>query len=98
MRIMLTNGFYIDTDERNYILMQRRTSKGKDGKPKEVDKLCGYFGRNDITAVLRRYLKLNQNVLLDDETMEIEEYIKSIERINNDALKALQSVYEDDGK
>lgn len=98
MRIDLINGFYIVTDEMNYILRQKYIGQDKEKNPKEMDKVCGYYNRSDITAPLKKYLVLNQSVLLDEEAMQIEEYIKNIEKINNDALKALQRVYEDDGK
>lgn len=99
-KINLTNGFFIEVDDLNHTLKQRFIGKDKDGNAKESERVCGYFGK-DIGAAIGKYIRLNQNALLAQEAIEMEEYIKSIERINKDAVrafKALLAVCEDEGK
>jgi hypothetical protein len=91
--INLTNGYLIEVDDLNYTLKQRYIGEDKDGNPKEAERVCGYFGK-DLDSAVRKYLRLNQNALMDQEAMEMEEYMKKIHEINNEAVKAIKSVIE----
>lgn len=99
MIIKLTNGFFIEIDEMNYTLKQNFIGKGKDEKPKTSVRVIGYFSTMD--GAIKRYITVNQTQLLLEEAMEMEQYVKSIEKINNDALRQFKSILEvvmDDGK
>lgn len=103
MTINLTNGYRIDIDDMNLTLKQRYAFKDKDGNEKETERTIGYFNPvgNGMEGAIKRYLIHNQIDLQSQEAMEMCEYVKSIERINNDAVrqfKAVIGVYEDDGK
>lgn len=98
MKINLTNGFFIEIDDLNNTLKQKYIGEKKDGTKYDAERVCGYFGK-DLEGAIRKYIRLNQNVLLVQETMELEEYVKSIKRINEDAVrdfKALLEVCEDE--
>ena len=100
MIINLTNGFFIEIDDLNHTLKQKYIGEKKDGTKYEAERVCGYFGQ-DMEGAIARYIKLNQNVLLAQETMELEEYVKSIKRINFEAVSVIKravSVYGDDGR
>lgn len=100
MKIVLTNGFFIEIDDFNHTLKQKYIGEKKDGTKYDAERVCGYFGK-DLEGAIRKYIRLNQNVLLAQETMELEEYVKSIKRINEDAVrdfKALLAVCEYGGK
>ena len=44
MQINLINGFYIDTDNRNFTLKQKYIGTRKDGTKKEAVKIHGHYG------------------------------------------------------
>ena len=90
--INLTNGFFIEIDELNHTLKQKYIGKDKYGNPKEGKRLCGYF--NNLDGAIGKFVKLNRTALLACETMELEEYVKRIERINKEAVQAIKSVLE----
>lgn len=91
MIINLTNGFFIEIDDLNHTLKQKYIGEKKDGTKYDAERVCGYFGK-DLEGAIRKYMRLNQNVLLVQETMELEEYVKSIKRINEDAVRALKAI------
>lgn len=100
MIINLTNGFFIEIDDLNHTLKQKYIGKKKDGTKYEAERVCGYFGQ-DMEGAIAKYVKLNQNVLLAQETMELEEYVKSIKRINFETVSVIKravSACEDDGR
>ena len=99
MIIKLTNGFYIEVDEMNYTLKRKYVTEDKEGKPKDVEKTIGYY--SSLDGAIKRYITLNQIVLNSREAMELDEFVKSIERINNEALRQFKTMigaYVDDGK
>lgn len=100
MKIVLTNGFFIEIDELNHTLKQKYIGEKKDGTKYDVERVWGYFGK-DLEGAIRKYIRLNQNVLLAREIMELEEYVKSIKRINFEAVSVIKrdvAVYGDDGR
>jgi hypothetical protein len=98
-KINLTNSFFIEVDDLNHTLKQKFIGKDKEGNEKESERVCGYFGK-DIGAAIGKYIRLNQNALLAQEALELEEYVKSIKRINFEAVSVIKravAVCEDDG-
>ena len=100
MIINLTNGYRMEIDDMNIALKQKYTYKDKDENEKETERTLGYFNpANGMEVAIKRYLIHNQIDLQSREAMEMSEYVKSIERINNDAVRQFKTVigvYEDD--
>lgn len=90
--INLSYGYFIDIDPLNYILKRKYIGESKDGKPKEVVKTYGYYG--SVESALERYIELRQLDVLDGERVSLDEYVKTIERVNKDTVRALQDVME----
>ena len=91
--IKLTNGYFLDIDDMNVTLKQKKVRKDEEGNKKEYEVTHGYF--STIEGAVRRCIKLNQIDLLPEEAMQMEEYIKSINRINENAVSDVKrSIYE----
>lgn len=43
--IKLTRGYFVEFDEYNYVLKQKRLSRGKKNQGEEVEVVVGYYGR-----------------------------------------------------
>lgn len=93
MKVILTNGYYIEIDGLNHTLKQKYIAERKDGKSKyETEKVCGYY--NNLAGAVEKFIKLNQIDLMAQESLEMKEYVKSIEEINKASVKAIKSVLE----
>ena len=90
MIVRLTNGYFIEVDSLNHTLKQKYISKAKDGTEKESEKVIGYY--SSMEGAIKGFVKHNQNDLLPDSYVEMSEYIKSIECINNDAVESLKRI------
>ena len=88
MKINLNYGYYIEIDTYNYPLKQKYDGNTRDGQEKESVRTCGYFG--NIRNAIEKYLKLVHLDLLDEEVLSLQEYAKSIELINNTAVRGLE--------
>lgn len=88
--IELKNGYFIEVDSLNYTLRQRFAGTSKTGEEKESSRTCGYFG--NIRNAIDKYVKLTQTDVLSDETITMEQYVKSIEQSNKLAVHGLESV------
>lgn len=86
--IELKNGYYIETDPMNYTLKQRYTGTDKNGKKKESERICGYFGK--IRTVIEKYIFLVQLDVMDGETLSLMKYVKTIEQVNKIAIQGLE--------
>lgn len=78
MKIILTDGYFIESDNYNLILKRKRTYTGKDKKEKTKIEDVGYYGnlKHTISAFLKEYA-IN---LADDETLA---YTVIADRIEN---------------
>lgn len=93
MKVILTNGYYIEIDGLNHTLKQKYIAEKKNDKSKyETEKVCGYY--NNLAGAVEKFIKLNQIDLMAQEAFEMSEYVKSIEEINKTAIKAIKSVLE----
>ena len=88
MQITLTNGYFIEVDERNYTLKQKYLGKTKDGESKETERICGYYGKLD--HAIEEYLKANQEDRGDDQAMDMEEYAQFVSQVNKAAVEAIK--------
>ena len=90
MIVRLTNGYFIEVDSLNHTLKQKYTGKTKDGEEKESEKVIGYY--SSMEGAIKGFVKCNQNDLLPCTFVEMSEYIKSIECINNDAVESIKRI------
>ena len=88
--INLKNGYYIDVDSLNHTLKQRFQGKTKHGETKDSDRTCGYFP--NMRGAIEKYIKLCRLDVLDGEYMEMQEYIRQIERIDQLAMQGIDKI------
>lgn len=93
-KIELTNGYYIDVDDLNNTLKQRYDGKTKDGEIRGAERVIGYYGK--IENAIMAYLEHNQNDLLGDAGISIDEYVKQIDKINKESVRAIKRLIEGD--
>lgn len=67
MKIILTDGYFIETDNYNLILKRERTYTGKDGKEKTKVEDVGYYG--NLKHTISAFLKEHAMNLAEDETL-----------------------------
>lgn len=87
MRIIIDEKYFIETDRLNYILKEKCIAK-KSGK--EIDRTVGYYG--SMTALAERYLEERQKAIMDDSTVNLDEYVKLVEESNQKAVSRLYDV------
>lgn len=92
MQINLINGFYIETDNRNFTLKQKYIGTRKDGTKKESVKIISHCG--SLEQALETFLRLNQIPQDSKLTVDLMEYANYIEQSNKEAVQALKSVLE----
>lgn len=92
MQITLINGFYIETDNRNYTLKQKYIGTRKDGTKKEAVKIISHCG--SLEQALETFLRMNQIPNDSKLTVDLMEYANYIEHSNKEAVQALKSVLE----
>ena len=92
MQISLINGYYIETDNRNFTLKQKYIGTRKDGTKKEEVKIIGHCG--SLEHALETFLRMNQISHDSKLTVDLIEYVNLVERSNKEAVRALKSVLE----
>ena len=92
MQINLINGFYIETDNRNFTLKQKYTGTRKDGTKKESVKIISHCG--SLEQALETFLRMNQIPNDSKLAVDLMEYANYIEQSNKEAVQALKSVLE----
>lgn len=90
MVVRFGNEYFVEVDEMNVTLKQKYIGKDKEGNKKESERVIGYF--STMEGAIRRFLSHNQIDLLSDTAMEMEEYIKCIKCINEDAVSAFKRI------
>lgn len=88
--INLKNGYYIEIDNLNHTLKQRFQGKTKSGKVKDSGRTCGYFP--NMRGAIEKYIKLCRLDVLDGEYMEMQEYIRQVERIDQIAMQGIDKI------
>ena len=92
MQINLINGYYIETDNRNYTLKQKYIGTRKDGTRKESVKIISHCG--SLEQALETFLRMNQIPQEAKMAVDLMSYADFIEQSNKDAVRALKSVLE----
>ena len=92
MQITLINGYYIETDNRNYTLKQKYIGKRKDGTKKDSIKIISHCG--NLEQALETFLHMNQIPHDSKLAVDLMEYVNLVELSNKEAVQALKSVLE----
>ena len=88
MIIKLIDGFYIETDEMNFMLKEKYMGKDLKGKPKEQHKTIGYY--NSVLHALNGLT--NYESLTSDSKLEVEEYIEKQKELNDTLIHAFKNI------
>ena len=92
MQITLINGFYIETDNRNYTLKQKYIGKRKDGTKKESVKIISHCG--SLEQALELFLRINQVPKEAKMAVDLMAYASLVEQSNKEAVRALKREIE----
>ena len=92
MQINLINGFYIETDNRNFTLKQKYVGTRKDGTKKEAVKIISHCG--SLEQALDLFLRINQVPKETKMAVDLMEYADFIEQSNKESVRALKSVLD----
>lgn len=92
MQINLINGYYIETDNRNFTLRKKYIGTKKDGTKKEYVKIIGHCG--SLEQALETFLKLYQMERGARFAVDLMSYADLVEQSNKEAVQALKSVLE----
>ena len=92
MQINLINGFYIETDNRNFTLKQKYIGKRKDGTKKESVKIISHCG--SLEQALEAFLKLYQIDRGARFAVDLMAYASLVEQSNKEAVRALKRELE----
>ena len=92
MQITLINGYYIETDNRNFTLKQKYIGTRKDGTKKESVKIISHCG--SLEQALETFLRMNQISHDSKLSFDLMEYVNLVEQSNKEAVQALKSVLD----
>ena len=92
MQINLINGFYIETDNRNFTLKQKYIGTRKDGTKKESVKIISHCG--SLEQALELFLRINQVPKEAKIAVDLMAYASLVEQSNKDAVRALKREIE----
>ena len=92
MQINLINGFYIETDNRNFTLKQKYIGTRKDGTKKDAVKIISHCG--SLEQALDLFLRINQVPKEAKMAVDLMEYAYFIEQSNKEAVQALKREIE----
>ena len=92
MQINLINGFYIETDNRNFTLKQKYIGTRKDGTKKEAVKIHGHYG--SLEQALEAFVKLYQIDRGARFAVDLMAYASLVEQSNKEAVRALKREIE----
>ena len=92
MQITLINGFYIDTDNRNFTLKQKYIGTRKDGTKKDAVKIISHCG--NLEQAIDLFLRINQVPKEAKMTVDLMYYANYIAQSNREAVRALKREIE----
>ena len=92
MQINLINGFYIETDNRNFTLKQKYIGTRKDGTKKEAVKIISHCG--SLEQALDLFLRINQVPKEAKIAVDLMSYASLVEQSNKEAVQALKREIE----
>ena len=80
MNIILTNGFYIEIGNLNYMLRRKSLEQKPDGTPFEADRFIGYYG--NLKSAVKGFVEESHNI--GDDSVSLEAYVDRVERSNQE--------------
>ena len=92
MQIDLINGYYIETDNRNFTLKQKYIGTRKDGTKKDAVKIISHCG--NLEQALDLFLRINQVPKEAKMAVDLMYYANYIEQSNKEAVRALKREIE----
>ena len=92
MQINLINGFYIETDNRNFTMKQKYIGTRKDGTKKESVKIISHCG--SLEQALELFLRINQVPKESKLSVDLMAYASLVEQSNKEAVRALKREIE----
>ena len=92
MQITLINGFYIESDNRNFTLKQKYIGTRKDGTRKEAVKIISHCG--SLEQALDLFLRINQVPKEAKMAVDLMSYASLVEQSNKEAVRALKREIE----
>lgn len=92
MIIKLTQGYFVEPDEMQYILKQRYTCKAKDGSEKEAVRNVSYH--LTLEQAIEKYLKMLETSLQPDKAVTLREYVKMYTQATKAAVRAIKQATE----
>ena len=92
MQIILINGYYIETDNRNFTLKQKYIGTRKDGTKKDSIKIISHCG--SLEQALETFLRMNQIPHDSKLSVDLMEYADLVEQSNKEAVQALKRVLD----
>ena len=88
IKITLNSDYFIEIDPLNYTLKQQYSGRTKDGKPRDRERIIGYFG--NLRQCIERYIEENQLDKLAGQEMPLVQYVRMVENANKKALNELE--------
>lgn len=92
MQIILINGYYIETDNRNFTLKQKYIGTRKDGTKKYAVKIISHCG--SLEQALDLFLRINQVPKEAKIAVDLMSYASLVEQSNKEAVRALKREIE----
>lgn len=86
MKIVLTDGYFVEKKGRDCVLKKSYIAKGKNGEY-DAEKRIGYF--SNIENAISRYLEEIQAKEIGAASIDIKNYVDAIREINNDAVNQI---------
>ncbi|WP_337659224.1 hypothetical protein [Eisenbergiella tayi] len=80
MKIQLFNGYFIEPDLLNLALKQSYTGKDKNGNERESEKIIGYWGRENLSGLIKRFYSLIEAPEDDNRIISMQEYVDRVEQ------------------
>ena len=90
MRVILSNGYFIEIDSFNHTLKQKQVGKNKKGEEREYERVIGYF--SSLENAVERYLLHIQSDSMEDVPLTLDEYLTHVKESNKKAVREIVSL------
>lgn len=82
--IELSNGYFIEIDQLNYILKRNKTITNKSGEEKQRTAIIGCYGK--LEYCVKEFLRQNGHDLMSNDCISMNEYLDRLETSVNNAV------------
>ena len=87
--VKITKHFYIDSDESNFVVLERSIAQKGKNRGSEVETIYGYYGT--FEAALKGIQKALTRKCINKYDMDLKEALDKIEAINNKILQITET-------